>query len=58
VRLFVERYRRRRHIYSKYADDHWSIGSGLVRDLESTDPRGTVVVGTRVWPPGTVEPAG
>jgi hypothetical protein len=59
VRLFVERYRAAGvHIYSKYADDHWSIGSGLVRDLESTDPRGTVVVGTRVWPPGTVEPAG
>lgn len=57
VRLFVERYRAAGvHIYAKYADDHWSIGSGLLRDLASTDPRGTVVVGTRVWPPDTVEP--
>jgi hypothetical protein len=57
VRLFVERYRAAGvHLYAKYADDHWSIGSGLLRDLESTDPRGTVVVGTRVWPPDTVEP--
>ena len=57
VRLFVERYRAAGvHIYSKYADDHWSIGSGLLRDLASTDPRGTVVVGTRVGPSDTVEP--
>ena len=57
VRLFVERYRAAGvHVYAKYADDRWSIGSGLIRDLESTNPRGTVVVGTRMWPPDTVEP--
>ena len=54
VRSFVERYRAAGvHIYAKYADDRWSIGSGLLRDLESTDPRGTVVVGTRVGPADT-----
>jgi len=57
VRNFVERYRAAGvHIYAKYADDRWSIGSGLLRDLESTEPLGTVVVGTRLGPPDTVEP--
>ena len=57
VRLFVERYRAAGvHVYAKYADDRWSIGSGLIRDLQSTDPRGTVVVGTRMWPPDTAGP--
>jgi hypothetical protein len=57
VRLFVEHYRAAGvHIYAKYADDRWSVGSGVLRDLESTDPRGTVVVGSRLWPPGSDQP--
>ena len=34
----------------------WSLGSGLLRDPESTDPRGRVVVGTRLWPSDTEQP--
>jgi hypothetical protein len=52
VRLFLDRYRAAGvHVYAKYADDRWTIGSGLLRDADSTDPRGTVLVGTRLWPP-------
>ena len=54
VRLFLERYRAAGvHLYCRYADDRWSLGAGLLRDLDSTDPRGTVVVGTRLSPADT-----
>jgi hypothetical protein len=54
VRLFLERYRAAGiHVYANYADDRWSIGTGLLRDPGSTDPRGTVVAGTRLGPPET-----
>jgi hypothetical protein len=57
VRLFLDRYRGTGiHIYAKYEDDEWSLGSGLLRDLGATDPRGTVVVGTRLWPGDAVQP--
>jgi len=57
VRLFLDRYRAAGvHVYVKYADDRWSLGSGLLRDPESTDPRGRVVVGTRLWPSDTEQP--
>jgi hypothetical protein len=52
VRLFLDRYRAAGvHVYTKYADDRWTIGAGVLRDLQSTDPRGTVLVGTRLWAP-------
>jgi hypothetical protein len=57
VRLFLDRYRGTGiHVYAKYEDDEWSLGSGLLRDLGATDPRGTVVVGTRLWPDDAVQP--
>ena len=57
VRFFLDRYRATGvHVYVKYADDRWSLGSGVLRDLDSTDPRGAVVVGTRLWPADAVQP--
>jgi hypothetical protein len=57
VRLFLDRYRASGvHVYTKYADDRWSLGSGVIRDPDSTDPRGTVVVGTRLWPADSEQP--
>jgi hypothetical protein len=57
VRLFLDRYRASGiHVYAKYADDEWSLGSGLLRDTGATNPRGTVVVGTRLWPSDAVQP--
>lgn len=57
VRLVLDRYRAAGvHLYSKYADDRWSLGAGLIRDAGSGDPRGTVLVGTRLWPAVTEQP--
>jgi hypothetical protein len=44
------------HVYVKYADDRWSLSTGILRELGSTDPRGLVVAGTRLWPDGTPQP--
>lgn len=58
VRLFLDRYRAAGvHLYAKYADDRWTLGNGLIRDPDSADPRGTVLVGSRLWPAGTSEPS-
>jgi hypothetical protein len=44
------------HVYVRYADDRWTVGTGLVRELDATDPRGLVVAGTTVWPEETLQP--
>lgn len=37
------------HVYVDYADDRWIVGSGVLRDPETTEPIGTVVHGTSLW---------
>jgi hypothetical protein len=44
------------HVYVCYADDRWSLGSGVLRDTSSADPLGTVISGTALWPDGTPQP--
>jgi hypothetical protein len=51
VRLLLARHRAAGvHLYCSYADDRWNLGEGLVREQDTTDPRGLVLVGTRLWP--------
>ena len=40
----------------EYADPRWTLGTGIVRRLDSTDPLGLVVSGTTTWPPETEQP--
>jgi hypothetical protein len=57
LRLRLDRHRAAGvHVYVKYADDRWSLATGVLRDAGSTDARGTVVVGTRLWHEGTEQP--
>lgn len=37
------------HVRVEYADPRWVLGEGVLRDLDSTDPRGLVVTGTTTW---------
>jgi hypothetical protein len=37
------------HLACRYADERWTLGQGLVRDQDATDPRGLVLLGTRLW---------
>lgn len=39
----------------EYADPRWTVGTGVVRDLED-EAIGTVVAGTELWPDGTPQP--
>jgi hypothetical protein len=57
LRLLLGRHRAAGvHVYCRYADDRWSLGQGVVREPGATDPRGIVVVGTRLWPEDTTQP--
>ena len=57
LRLLLGRHRAAGvHVYCKYADDRWSLGQGVVREPGATDPRGIVVVGTRLWREVIFEP--
>jgi hypothetical protein len=40
----------------EYADERWSLGSGVLRDADASDPVGTVVDGTSLWSDGTPQP--
>ncbi|MEM9519501.1 MAG: hypothetical protein AAGA37_09280 [Actinomycetota bacterium] len=54
VRILLDRYRAAGvHVRVKYADDRWELGTGVVRDTDSTDPIGLVVAGTTTWPDPT-----
>jgi hypothetical protein len=51
LRLLLDRHRAAGiHVYVTYADDRWTLGTGIVRDAESDDPLGTIVSGTTLWP--------
>lgn len=44
------------HLSVTYADPRWTVGEGVARDPGSTDPLGTVVAGTTLWPDDTPQP--
>ena len=57
LRLLLDRHRAAGiQLSVAYAEDRWTLGDGLLRNPGSTDPEGTVIVGTRLWsipmPPG------
>lgn len=45
------------HLSVAYADPRWILGVGVVRGLDSTDPRGLVITGTTAWPDETPQPS-
>jgi len=57
LRLLLDRHRAAGiHVYVDYAEDRWTVPSGLVRDAASDEPLGTVIVGTALWAPQTEAP--
>lgn len=56
LRLLLDRHRAAGiHVYVEYADDRWTVPSGVVRDPGSDEPLGTVIVGTALWKPPQAE---
>ena len=52
LRLLLDRHRAAGiHIYVDYADDRWTVPAGVMRDADSDEPLGTVIVGTALWAP-------
>jgi len=50
VRGQLDRYRAAGvHCYTQYADPRWTLGTGIVRDLETDSALGVVVAGTETW---------
>lgn len=39
-----------------YAEERWQLGDGILRDADSDEPLGTVLVGTTLWPDPPEEP--
>jgi hypothetical protein len=57
LRLLLDRHRAAGiHIYVDYADDRWTLPAGVVRDVGSGEPLGTLIVGTALWAPQTEPP--
>ena len=57
LRVLLDRHRPAGvHLTVGYGDPQWDLGQGLVRDSDSTEPLGTLVVGTTLWPDGTTQP--
>lgn len=57
LRLHLDRHRAAGvHVYVEYADDRWTLPAGILRGGDSKEPLGTVIVGTAVWAPDTVQP--
>jgi hypothetical protein len=53
LRLLLDRHRAAGiHVYVEYADDRWSLPGGIVRDVGSSAPLGTLIVGTALWASG------
>jgi len=44
------------HLYVEYTDPRWTLGTGIVRDLDSEDALGIVVAGTEAWEDDTEQP--
>lgn len=50
VRGQLDRYRAAGvHVYTEYADPRWTLGTGIVRTLETEAALGVVVAGTETW---------
>jgi hypothetical protein len=50
LRLLLDRHRAAGiHIYVDYADDRWTMPTGILREAGSGDPLGTVITGTALW---------
>jgi hypothetical protein len=57
LRLLLDRHRSAAiHVYVEYADSRWTVPGGLVRDVGSGEPLGTVIEGTALWGTGTQSP--
>lgn len=53
LRLLLDRHRAAGiKLTVAYAEDRWTLGEGLLRDLGSTEANGTVIVGTKLWNTG------
>jgi hypothetical protein len=58
VRLLLDRFRAAGvHLYVRYADERWVLGTGLLRDLDAADGLGIVVAGTALWTGDTEQPS-
>lgn len=42
------------HLGVEYADDRWTLGDGVLRDVGSAEPEGLIIHGTRLAPPEPV----
>ncbi|HEX2051718.1 MAG TPA: hypothetical protein VHJ34_13960 [Actinomycetota bacterium] len=57
LRVLLDRHRAAGvRVIVEYADERWSLGSGVLRDADASDPIGTVVAGTTLWSDGTPQP--
>lgn len=57
VRILLDRFRAAGvHVQVKYADDRWTLGTGILRDNNSAEATGIVIAGTGLWPPSEPEP--
>jgi hypothetical protein len=55
VRGAIERFRATGiRLSVEYTSELWTLGEGMLRDLESAEPEGTVIDGTRLWPDPSV----
>jgi hypothetical protein len=57
IRILLDRHRAAGvHVYVAYADPRWTLGTGVLRDLDSTDPLGLVVAGSTTWDSDILQP--
>ncbi|HEY5981724.1 MAG TPA: hypothetical protein VIT41_19020 [Microlunatus sp.] len=57
IRLLLDRQRAAGvHVYVDYADPRWVLGTGVIRDVGTTDALGQVVAGTQAWEDETPQP--
>lgn len=57
IRSLLDRYRAAGvHLYVRYADERWILGTGQLRDLETVEGLGVVVAGTTLWADDAEQP--
>lgn len=57
LRMLIDRHRAAGvRVTVEYADPRWTLGAGILRSLDSTNPVGLVVSGTTTWPAGIDQP--
>ena len=44
------------HLYVEYADPRWTLGTGVIRDVDTESALGVVVAGTEAWEDATEQP--